>query len=225
MASPLDNSLFAYWRPIQQALPTEAREVDGFVSAFQEQFCHSLAAPRRMHEAVTGKASQHVEVSKPISTRYDNHIAIKVVLVVETRPRSLADGLFKLWKPMRQRGPHDTLKIGVINDEVIPTWLLKRRHPSRVPVPFRPESQALRIFDVRQWLDRVLALEIMLEATKRLDWNWYIEQCAYIFCPSPRSIDEMARFKKLTRSELCGRDAFALPNKPDNLVRQKLHAH
>ena len=166
-----------------------------------------------------------MEVSKPISTRSDNHIAIKVVLVVETRPRSLAYGLFKLWKPMRQRGPHDTLKIGVINVEVIPTWLLKRRHPSRVPVPFRPESQALRIFDVRQWLDRILALEIMLEATKRLDWNWYIEHGANIFCPSPRSIDEMARFNLLARIELCGRYAIPLPNKPDDLVRQKLHTH
>src|SRR6266536_2716485 len=110
---------------------------------------------------------------------------------------------------MRQRWPYDTLKIGVINVEVIPTWLLKRRHPSRVPVPFRPESQALRIFEVRQWLD----------------WNWYIEHGANIFCPSPRSIDEMARFNLLARIELCGRDALPLPNKPDDLVRQKLHTH
>src|SRR5437764_8543361 len=145
-----------------------------------------------------------MEVSKPISTRSDNHVAIKVVLVVETRPRSLAHGLFKLWKPMCQHGPHDTLKISVINVEVIPTWLLKGRHPSRVPVTFRPESQALRIFDVRQWLDRILALEIMLEAPKWLDWNWYIEHGANIFCARPRSIDELARCNPLAATELCG---------------------
>jgi hypothetical protein len=126
---------------------------------------------------------------------------------------------------MRKLRPHDTLKIGVINVEVIPAWLLKRRHPSRVPIPFRPESQALRIFDVGQWLDRVLALEIMLEATKRLDWNVYIEHGANIFCLSPRSIDKMARFNLLARIELCGRYALPLPNKPDDLVRQKLHTH
>src|SRR2546421_12640131 len=65
----------------------------------------------------------------------------------------------------------------------------------------------------------------MLEATKRLDWNWDIEHGANIFCPSPRSIDEMARFNLLARIELCGRDALPLPNKPDDLVRQKLHTH
>src|SRR6266699_54537 len=123
---------------------------------------------------------------------------------------------------MRQCGPHYPLKIGVINVEVIPTWLLKRRHPSRVPVTFRPESQALRSFDVRQWLDRILALEIMLGATKRLDWNWYIEHGANLFCPRHRSIDDMARFHLLARTELCGRHDIPLPNKPEDLVRQKL---
>src|SRR2546430_7751663 len=144
-----------------------------------------------------------MEVSKPISTRSDNHIAIKVVLVVETRPRSFAYGLFKLWKPMRQRGPHDTLKIGVINVEVIPTRLLKRRHTSRVPVTLRSESQTLRIFDVRQWLDRILALEIMFEATKPPALELDIQQFAKILLSNTLNNCEKVPSQLTDRNETC----------------------
>src|SRR5580698_596046 len=122
-----------------------------------------------MHEPVAGESGQQVKVAKPASPWPDDHIAVEVVLVIEARQSADAPGPLELREPAGQRRPDDTFEVTAVDGKVVAPRLSERRHTAGVSPAFRPECQAPGVLEIRQRLDRILALEEVLVPAQRLD--------------------------------------------------------
>ena len=67
-----------------------------------------------------------MEVVEPAGAWSNDHVAVEVVLVVETSDRAQAARLVELGKPVRQRGPDDRFEVTRVDVEVEPSRLCKR---------------------------------------------------------------------------------------------------
>src|SRR6185437_16778188 len=91
-----DDPFFRIGLALGDARPAEAGEIDGFVAPVEDQLGKRPPAPRRVHQAVSGKTGGEIEILARAGPRSNDRIAVEIVLIVEAGQRILASGLLEL---------------------------------------------------------------------------------------------------------------------------------
>src|SRR5690242_10697733 len=186
----LNNSVLGASPTLSNSCPAETSKINRLIAPIQDQFGDCPAAAWRMHQAMPGKTRHEIKIVELSGPRSDDRCGVELVLVIETRHRSLFFGALELRKASGQRRPDNLLEIVVVDVEVVPSRFVEVWYAAGVPFSLRAKRQPMHILDVGQRFDRFRCFEVMLVASHRLDRNRPSRHDADFFRPGAGSVDD-----------------------------------